>query len=252
MGSALSNFLLEKTRNMNQVDLARALGVSQSFLSRLKSGQIKTADATLAVDMAVFFHEPIQKMLSLVGKDAYYAKMKEALFPEFQKDPIILEAFPDESTKIEFDRFRSRDDFLPIRIVGAGSLGPGRFVSSEETKGYALIYRHALPKKAAAQKRDREKIVCLFAEGQSMTPTIQDGSLVAVDIEDRAEIHKNKIYAVELPDAGVTLKRVIRSADHFMLFADNPNEPGFPTCVSMEGLGYNPICGRVVWAWNKF
>ena len=85
-----------------------------------------------------------------------------------------------------------------------------------------------------------------------MTPTIQDGSLVAVDVEDRNEIHGNKIYAVDLPDAGVTLKRVIQKDGYFFLFADNPNEPGFPTCVSMKGLNYNPICGRVVWVWNKF
>lgn len=101
-------------------------------------------------------------------------------------------------------------------------------------------------------RRDREKIVCLFTEGQSMHPTIQDGSLVSVDIEDRNEIQRNKIYAVDLPDAGVTLKRVIQKDDHFIFFADNPNESGFPTCISMKGLSYNPICGRVVWAWNKF
>jgi SOS-response transcriptional repressor LexA len=73
-----------------------------------------------------------------------------------------------------------------------------------------------------------------------------------IDIEDRVDILKNKIYAVDIPDAGVTLKRVIRSDDQLMLFADNPNEPGFPTCISMKGIGYNPICGRVIWAWNKF
>jgi hypothetical protein len=37
-----------------------------------------------------------------------------------------------------------------------------------------------------------------------------------------------------------------------ILIDDNPNEPGFPTFINMKGLNYNPICGRVVWAWNKF
>jgi len=40
--------------------------------------------------------------------------------------------------------------------------------------------------------------------------------------------------------------------DHFILFAYNQNELGSPTCISMKGLSYNPICGRVVWAWNNF
>jgi hypothetical protein len=35
-----------------------------------------------------------------------------------------------------------------------------------------------------------------------MSPTIQDKSLVAIDLEDREEIRRNKIYTVEIPDAG--------------------------------------------------
>ena len=85
-----------------------------------------------------------------------------------------------------------------------------------------------------------------------MSPTIQDKSLVAIDIDDRNDIKRNKIYAVEIPDSGVTLKRVIKTDGLLMLFADNPTEPGFPTCINLAGIKYNPICGRVVWAWNKF
>lgn len=221
---------------------AAKAGMSNPYLNEILSGKRRLNETQL------------EKIANALDVPLFQLFADEPLISKAQaeKEPVILEAFQDEATKLEYSKFRTRDDFLPVRIVGTGSLGHGRFVSSEETKGYALIYRQALPKKAAAQKRDREKIVCLFAEGQSMTPTIQDGSLVAVDVEDRNEIHRNKIYAVDLPDAGVTLKRVIQKDDNFFLFADNPNEPGFPTCVSMKGLNYNPICGRVVWVWNKF
>lgn len=82
-----------------------------------------------------------------------------------------------------------------------------------------------------------------------MAPSIQDGSLVAIDIEDRDEIRRNKICAVDIPDTWVTIERVIKSDDSLMLFADNAGELGFPACISMKRLGYNP---RVVWVWNKF
>jgi transcriptional regulator with XRE-family HTH domain len=226
----------------NAARFAAAAGISNPYLNEILSGKRRLNETQL------------EKIAAALGVPLYQLFADEPLVPKAQadKDPAILEVFADEASKLEYSKFRTRDDFLPIRILGTASLGHGRFVSSEETKGYALIYRHVLPKKAAVQKRDQEKIVCLFAEGESMAPTIQDKSMVAIDIEDRDEIKRNKIYAVDIPDAGVTLKRVIRSADQLMLFADNPNEPGFPTCISMKGLSYNPICGRVVWAWNKF
>lgn len=221
---------------------AAKAGMSNPYLNEILSGKRRLNETQL------------EKIASALSVPLYRLFTDEPLIPQSQadKDPAIVEVFPDEASKIEFNKYQTRDDFIPIRIVGAGSLGPGRFVSSEETKGYTLIYRHALPKKASSQKRDQEKIVGLFVKGDSMSPTIQDKSLVAIDLEDREEIRRNKIYAVEIPDAGVTLKRVIQKDDHFMLFADNPNESGFPTCISMKGLSYNPICGRVVWAWNKF
>jgi transcriptional regulator with XRE-family HTH domain len=255
MGNKLSDFILEKTKGVNQVDLAKALGVSQSFLSRLKSGQIKTADATLAIDMAVFFREPLEKMLALVGKERYCPKIREALGPDNQKEPTIVEIFPDQETKLEFDSLQTRDDFVAIRIVGTASLGPGLAIHSEETKGYALVYKNAIPRKARKQTRRQEKIVCVFSKGTSMLPTIQDKSLVAIDIEDRDEIQNNKIYAVAIPEEredGISLKRVVKSGNFLMLLADNQNEPGFPKFINRADLEYNPICGRVVWAWNKF
>jgi transcriptional regulator with XRE-family HTH domain len=226
----------------NAARFAAAAGISSPYLNEILSGKRRLNETQL------------EKIATALSVPIYQLFADEPLVPKSQaeKDPAIIEVFPDEASKLEYSKFRTQDDFLPIRILGTASLGRGRFVSSEETKGYALIYRHALPKKAATQKRDQEKIVCLFAEGESMAPTIQDKSLVAVDIEDRNEIQKNKIYAVDIPDAGVTLKRVVCSNDHLMLFADNPNEPGFPSCIRIKGLGYNPICGRVVWAWNKF
>jgi phage repressor protein C with HTH and peptisase S24 domain len=82
-----------------------------------------------------------------------------------------------------------------------------------------------------------------------MLPTIQDKSLVTVDIEDIAEIKNQKIYIVELPDNEITIKRVHRTDNHLILFADNKDEPGYPKCIAL-GDSHSPIRGRVVWTWN--
>lgn len=220
-----------------------AKGLSNSYLNQFLNGRRR------------FNEDMLKKISAALGVPLYQLFADEPLVPrsDSEKEPVIVENFPDQETHEVFKRMKSRDDFVPIRILGTASLGQGRIIESEEIKGFALIYKGALPKGAGNKKlQERPRVVCLYAEGESMSPTIQDKSLVAIDIDDRIEIKRNKIYAVDIPNSGVTLKRVIKSDDHLMLFADNPNEPGFPTCILLKGLGYNPICGRVVWAWNKF
>lgn len=232
-------------RRLTQAELAAAIGVTHTTINRLEGG---------TQNIALF---KLLKISEILKVPIHALFTKEALVPklESEKEPTIVEIFPDQETKLEFDRLQTRDDFVAIRIVGSASLGPGLAISSEETKGYALVYKHAIPRKARKQTRKQEKIVCVFAEGTSMLPTIQDRSLVAIDVEDRDEITNNKIYAVALPDAGgdkISIKRVSKSGDFLMLLADNQNEPGFPMFINRREISYNPICGRVVWAWNKF
>jgi transcriptional regulator with XRE-family HTH domain len=166
-----------------------------------------------------------------------------------EREPVIAQIFQDQDTAKEFNKVEGRDDFVPVRIVDTVSLGQGHIISNEETKGYALIYKYALNHKAWTQKRNAEKIICVWASGDSMSPAIQDKSLVAIDVEDRADIRNLKIYAVELPDEGVVLKRLHRTDDHLILFADNPTTPGYPKCMKLNDE-FSPIRGRVVWTWN--
>jgi phage repressor protein C with HTH and peptisase S24 domain len=222
---------------------AKEHGLSNSYLNEILNGKRRFNETWL------------DKISKALGMPAYQLFSDEPLVPksEAQKYPAIIESFPHQSVHEDYGKYSSRDEFLPIRILeDAASLGHGTVVSQERTRGYALIYKHVLNKKAWTQDRKDEKILALFAQGDSMVPTIQDGSLVAIDIEDKIEIQNYKLYAIEIPDEGVTIKRVYRRGDDFMLFADNKDFPGFPRCLHMDGLNYNPTCGKVVWAWNRF
>lgn len=199
-------------------------------------------------------YSTMMTIIEKLGLKPYDFFSDEPLIPKSyaKKEPVIFEVFQDQEIKTEYGKFRTRDDFIPIRILAdAASLGHGRIISEEETKGYALIYKYALKKKAWTQKRDDEKIICLFVEGNSMEPTIQNGNVIAIDVEDKYEIQNNKIYAVELPDEGVTIKRVYIDDQHLMLFADNKDYRGYPKCINKNQIGYHPIGGKVVWTWSK-
>lgn len=245
----LSDFFIEKTAGRRLSEVAKGTGIGDSFLSKLRSGKYKSAGLEVAIDLALYFNEPLDKILSLIGKDQYFDKLKRVLARDIDEPPIIAQVFQDHDTAKDFNQTEGRDDFIPIRIVDTVSLGQGRVISNEETKGYALIYKHALNRKAWSQPRISEKIICVWVDGDSMSPTIQNGSLAAIDIEDRAEIRNQKIYAVELPDEGVVLKRLHRTGDHLILFADNPATPDYPKCFRLDEE-LSPIRGRVVWTWN--
>lgn len=221
--------------NLVQKDIADFIKVKPSYVTRIENGQ---ANVTLdkLIKIADFLKTPLHNLFA-----------PEPLVPKSyaEKEPAIVEIFQTEETKQEYNRFRTRDDFIPIRIVGEASLGHGRIVSEEETEGYALIYKHAL------RKRAYDKIVGIFAKGNSMKPTIQNESLVAIDIEDIYDIQNYKIYVIDLPDEGVTIKRVYKNGHYLMLFADNKDFLGYPKCLNVSQCSYHPIQGKVIWTWNK-
>jgi transcriptional regulator with XRE-family HTH domain len=230
---------IRKSHRVERKAIASVLGADVSYVTKIEKGS-----ANFTIDKLLKIAEHLQ-----VPPYQFFSNEPLVPKPEAEKQPIIVESFPDDKTSTEFHEVEAQDNFVPIRIIGTASLGQGRIVSTEETKGYALIYKHALNRKAWTQKRSDEKIVCLWANGDSMSPTIQNGSLAAIDVEDRAEIRNQKIYAIELPDEGVVLKRLHRTGDHLILFADNPNTPGYPKCMMLDEE-LSPIRGRVVWTWN--
>jgi phage repressor protein C with HTH and peptisase S24 domain len=246
MGKTLADFLIEKTKDLNQVDLAKAIGVSQSFLSRLKSGQNKTADLSLAVDLSVHFQEPLEKMLALIGKERYYEKLRRSLAKEFKKEPVLNFNMPEgeiEGVKV-FD--------------SPACLGPGYDMDEARDFNYMPIPKKELPR---GYKSDPNRIICLPTKGTSMVPTILPDSYIWVDRYIPAEtVTPGDIYAFLLPDGTVTIKRLIRVTDHQAIIDADNQDPAerkptgslkeFPMILPLrEDLSV--VRGRVIWILNR-
>ena len=249
MAKTISDYLIEKTKGLNQVDLARAINVSQSFLSRLRSGQIKSADISLAIDLANYFHEPLDKMLMLIGKEKYYDEIKRSLSKELQKEPVLKFNMPE-------------GDFEGIKLFpDPVSLGPGYELSEMVPEDYAPIFKSMLPK---GWKSDKDRIVAFRTKGISMKPTINDGSIVWIDRMDVVP-KIGEVYAFLLKDFGniVTIKRLIKIDRHFMIIdGDNANQEDrktehlkdFPMVLNLKEYGHDgvsPVRGRVIWVLNR-
>jgi len=84
--------------------------------------------------------------------------------------------------------------------------------------------------------------------GDSMEPTIAQGSIVVVELSDKKEAN-NKIFVVNVPEGGVdvaAVKRIKRWKEGFALISDKPG-----ISVELSDLDWNRLCvGRVVWMWR--
>jgi len=157
----------------------------------------------------------------------------------------IVVAFP--RTQAERDRLAGAErpeHFVPIPLLAdSASLGGGNIIEDARLEGYCLIYKDWL---------GRGRHYAIRVRGESMTPTLGDGDIVAVDLSDTAPKGlRGKVVAAKVGD-GVTIKRfVVRDSDRPWYFqADNPDwerEHGQITAKPKDGL----ILGKVVWAWRR-
>jgi phage repressor protein C with HTH and peptisase S24 domain len=91
----------------------------------------------------------------------------------------------------------------------------------------------------------------IYAAGGSMSPKIQDGRAVLINLEDR-EPRDNKIYAICMPDGGLVLKRLIWDfhpavgQQTWIIRSDNPDKMTFPDKL-LPPDDRTMIAGRAVW-----
>ena len=146
------------------------------------------------------------------------------------------------------------DSFVAVPLMSdEAAAGPPLVVDDALIEGHCLIYARWLT--------NPETTVCVRLKGNSMEPTLFDGSIVAIDRSrrDPRELG-DKIVAVRSDD-GVTIRRCRLQQDCILFAPSNPvpdpasSVPKNPTVVWNVATDYetgNPIVGQVVWAWTLF
>jgi len=132
---------------------------------------------------------------------------------------------------------------LPL-ISGAVAAGSPRVVSEDEVDDWVPVIFH---RKWCPHP---EKTVCVRIAGDSMEPTIPDGGLAAIDLDqkDPASLQK-KIVALR-KNGGVTIKRLFLSENHYWIGRpDNPQSDEIFTFPDEEIS--ECIIGKVVFWWGR-
>ena len=127
----------------------------------------------------------------------------------------------------------------------AVSAGPGAVVTEELGKPYFAFDERWLKALTGTPARN---LSIVRVEGDSMSPTLNAGDEILVDLGDATDRLRDGIYVLRIDDA-LVVKRV---ALHPMgrrvtVQSDNPAYPDWPDC----GLEEIHCIGRVIWASRK-
>jgi len=125
------------------------------------------------------------------------------------------------------------------------SAGPGALVNEELGKPYFAFDERWLKALTATPPAN---LSIIRVEGDSMSPTLNAGDEILVDLGDCAERLRDGIYVLRVDDALVVKRLALNPLGRRVTVqSDNPAYPDWPDC-SLEEIN---CIGRVIWAGRK-
>ena len=127
----------------------------------------------------------------------------------------------------------------------AVSAGPGALVTEEFGKPYFAFDERWLK---ALTPTSADKLSIVRVEGDSMSPTLNPGDEILVDLGDCAERLRDGIYVLRVDDALVVKRLALHPmGGRVTVQSDNAAYSDWPDC----GLDEINCVGRVIWAARK-
>jgi hypothetical protein len=127
----------------------------------------------------------------------------------------------------------------------AVSAGPGALVTEELGKPYFGFDERWLK---ALTPTPADKLSIVRVEGDSMSPTLNAGDEILVDLGDCLERLRDGIYVLRIDDALVVKRLALNPlGGRLTVQSDNPAYPDWPDC----GIDDIHCIGRVIWAARK-
>lgn len=141
-----------------------------------------------------------------------------------------------------FPRTPSEQEYVLVpQYTAKGACGAGHMNGHVEVKGGLAFKRDWLAELGVKP----EDAAVIYASGESMAPTIEDGAVVMLDCSQK-EVRPGKAYAFLAGDE-VRIKRAFQSVTgQWRLASDNPNKAQYPDEVIHEP-GELSVIGRCMW-----
>lgn len=229
---------LRKFLKLSQIGFAKLVGVSQSVISSAEKGSQPPpvevyywlALKKPEVDIRRLLTGETQKTLI----DPY--KVAANIRPIIRPVGASLDDLPDEVVA---------DEYLAVPLLeGKAAAGPGGVVWNKKTS-MVWVCRKEL--------NHRKNLVAIRVAGDSMTPTVPDGSIIIIDRDDwdpRANhAAQRAVWALRTQEGDTQVKRLQRLKDGpYIMVSDNLDYPA--ESVWTDNLR-DLVIGRAVWMWRS-
>ncbi|KAF0235086.1 MAG: hypothetical protein FD177_245 [Desulfovibrionaceae bacterium] len=129
------------------------------------------------------------------------------------------------------------------KALARPTAGGGSLETSGETEG-GLVFQLAWLKQRTTSSPDRLRV--MHVQGDSMSPTIEDGDVVLVD-EGKAELVPDRVYVVRKGEE-IYVKRFRKTPDVLLFMGDNRARDFEDVKVFPGDVNGFAVIGRVLWA----
>ena len=196
---------------LSQAELAKKVGTGQSTIGQIENGRNKTFRDILNLARVL---NTTPDYLTGGGEDSH---------------------FPNELIPVS----TNEEDFLIVAMYTAkGECGNGYENSSFEEG------KISIPKILISNTDINPKhLKAIYAIGDSMSPTINDGAMVLIDISQNTP-KEGIVFAIERSGNGMVLKRLIKGQHGGWIYKSDNKAPQYEDLFAQED---DRIVGRVIW-----
>lgn len=211
-------------KGWSQSDLAKRAEVSQGAISHLENGTSENTRHLAA----------IAKALGVATE--YLTDGSQPLVSDIAplSDYMVVGG---DGTDIKSDDYVMIDQYDVV-----GSCGNGHLMGDVAVKG-GLVFKRDWIKTMGISS---DNLATIYAQGDSMNPTIEDGQVLLVD-KSATQPQSTKIYIICI-DGQLYIKRLINLYDKWVMRSDNPDKSSYPDIeISAETMSNVDVQGRIVW-----
>lgn len=153
---------------------------------------------------------------------------------------VNLKIVTSDEIKQHFNHIESMENYVTIRLLSdSAAAGNPSCINENDIEGYAVTYR--------AWCKNPEMTTCVRVHGDSMSPLLPDGSIVAINHQERNPNELRGKIVAALVDDGVTIKYFDYTENHFIFYPENKQYAP----IFLERGHNNVIIGKVDWFWGR-
>jgi transcriptional regulator with XRE-family HTH domain len=165
----------------------------------------------------------------------------EVHMPEFPSIIPPIKIISPNNFKNHLEKIEEQDNYIPIPLISDSiAAGDPIKINEKDITDFFIIHKSWV--------KSLHFYRCLWVKGNSMSPILEDGFIVAIDCTDNEPRRlKGKMIAARYQD-GITIKWLQITDDFYILKPQNISEYQ-PIVIPLYHP--NPIIGKIAWWWGR-